>query len=202
MTRPRSPTTPCSSSACSASEPRDAASAHPVGSACRARPGARSEEVSLRPGPTARAALVLASFLVLFVLVDRLSGPGRADRGKASATTRPLATGVPTTTTPPSGSTLRPTRGVTVQILNGVFVSGLANRVATRVRAAGYEVVAANTALGSYRVSRIYYTTGHRADAEAFRERFPAFEVVAPAPSNLSRQVDLHAVIGQNYPGV
>ena len=177
----------------------------------------------MRPGPTVRAALVLASFLVLFVLVDRLSGPGRADHGTASgttesrtttastraptsatgtsATTRPPATGVPTTTTPPSGSTLRPTKGVTVQVLNGAYVAGLANRVATRVRAAGYQVVAANTAFRTP-VSRVYYTSGHRADAEAFRERFPAFQVVAPAPSNLSRQVDLHAVIGQNYPGV
>jgi hypothetical protein len=172
----------------------------------------------LRPGKTARAVLVLAAFLVLFVLVDRLSGPGRADRGTASgttdsrttastgaptsarapttATTRPPATAGPTTT-PPSGSTLRPTKGVT-----GVFVPGLANRVASRVRAAGYQVVAANTALGNYPVSRVYYTAGHKADAQAFRERFPAFRMVAPAPSNLSRQVDLHAVIGQNYPGV
>jgi hypothetical protein len=178
----------------------------------------------LRPGKTARAVLVLAAFLVLFVLVDRLSGPGRADRGTASgttgprttastsaptgarapttATTRPPTTAGPTTTAPPSGSTLRPAKGVTVQVLNGVFVQGLANRVATRVRAAGYQVVAANTALGSYRVSRVYYTAGHKADAQAFRERFPAFRMVAPAPSNLSRQVDLHAVIGQNYPGV
>ena len=178
----------------------------------------------MRPGPTARAALVLASFLVLFVLVDRLSGPGRADRGTASgttesrtttattraptsaagtsSTTRPPTTAGPTTTAPPTGSTLRPAEGVTVQVLNGVFVSGLANRVATQVRAAGYQVVAANTALGNYPVSRVYYTAGHKADAEAFRERFPAFRMVAPAPSNLSRQVDLHAVIGQNYPGV
>jgi hypothetical protein len=178
----------------------------------------------LRPGKTARAVLVLAAFLVLFVLVDRLSGPGRADRGTASgttesrttastsaptsarapttATTRPPATAGPTTTTPPSGSTLRPTKGVTVQVLNGVFVPGLAHRVASRVRAAGYQVVAANTALGNYPVSRVYYTAGHKADAQAFRERFPAFRMVAPAPSNLSRQVDLHAVIGQNYPGV
>jgi cytoskeletal protein RodZ len=179
----------------------------------------------LRPGPTARAALVLASFLVLFVLVDRLSEPGRADRGTASgttesrtttastraptsatgtsATTRPPTTAAPTTTTTtaPTGSTLRPARGVTVQVLNGAYVAGLANRVADRVRRAGYEVVAAKTALVTP-VSRVYYTAGHRADAEAFRERFPAFRVVAPAPSNLSRQVDLHAVIGQNYPGV
>jgi hypothetical protein len=177
----------------------------------------------LRPGKTARAVLVLAAFLVLFLLVDRLSGPGRADRRTASgtvpratattvaptsaraattATTRPSPTGRPTTTTPPTSSTLRPAKGVTVQVLNGVFVNGLANRVARQVRAAGYDVVAANTALGNYRVSRIYYTAGHKADAEAFRERFPAFRMVAPAPANLSRQVDLHAVIGQNYPGV
>jgi hypothetical protein len=180
----------------------------------------------LRPGPTARAVLVLASFLVLFVLVDRLSGPERADQGTASATTRsrttastraptsatattsattrPPATAAPTTTatTATTGTTLRPSKGVTVQILNGVFVAGLAHRVADRVRAAGYDVVAANTALGNYRVSRVYYTSGHRADAEAFRERFPDFRMIAPAPSNLSRQVDLHAVIGQNYPGV
>jgi hypothetical protein len=176
----------------------------------------------LRPGPTARAALVLASFLVLFVLIDRLSGPERAGQGTASgttrsrttantraptsatgtsATTRPPTTAAPTTTTTPSGTTLRPSKGVTVQVLNGVFVAGLANRVAGRVRAAGYEVVAANTALGNYKVSRVYYTGGHRADAEAFRKRFPDFRMVAPAPSNLSRQVDLHAVIGQNYPG-
>lgn len=177
----------------------------------------------MRPGKNARALLVLAAFLVLFVLVDRLSGPGRADRGTASGTTgprvtattvaptgahatttttRPSATGGPTTTTPPTSSTLRPTEGVTVQVLNGVFVTGLANRVARQLRAAGYDVVAANTALGNYKVSRVYYTAGHKADAEAFRERFPAFRMVAPAPANLSRQVDLHAVIGQNYPGV
>jgi LytR cell envelope-related transcriptional attenuator len=177
----------------------------------------------LRPGPTARAALVLASFLVLFLLVDRLSGPERADRGTASgttaprtttastraptsatgtsATTRPATTAAPTTTAPPTGSTLRPAKGVTVQVLNGAYVAGLANRVAVRVRRAGYDVVAANTAFLTP-VSRVYYTSGHRADAEAFRERFPDFRVVAPAPSNLSRQVDLHAVIGQNYPGV
>jgi LytR cell envelope-related transcriptional attenuator len=176
----------------------------------------------LRPGPTARAVLVLASFLVVFVTVDRLSGPERTDQGTASGTTRPrttattraptsatgtsAATRPPTTTAPtttaPTGSTLRPSKGVTVQVLNGVFVAGLAHRVANRVRAAGYDVVAANTALGNYPVSRIYYTSGHRADAEAFRERFPDFRMIEPAPSNLSRQVDLHAVIGRNYPGV
>jgi hypothetical protein len=177
----------------------------------------------LRPGPTARAALVLASFLVLFVLVDRLSSPGRADRGTAgatgprattttraqtstaatTATTAPPTTAAPTTatTTAPTRSTLRPAKGVTVQVLNGAYVAGLANRVAGRVRQAGYDVVAANTALVTP-VSRVYYTAGHRADAEAFRQRFPAFQEIDPAPPSLSREVALHAVIGRNYPGI
>jgi LytR cell envelope-related transcriptional attenuator len=177
----------------------------------------------LRPGPTARAALVLASFLVLFVLVDRLSSPGRADRGTAGATgprattttraptstaattttTAPSTTAAPTTatTTAPTRSTLRPAEGVTVQVLNGAYVAGVATRVAGRVRQAGYDVVAANTALVTP-VSRVYYTAGHRADAEAFRQRFPGFQEIDPAPPSLSRQVDLHAVIGRNYPGI
>ena len=85
---------------------------------------------------------------------------------------------------------------------NGVWVTGLAHRVAGQVRTAGYDVVAAKTALGNYSVSRVYYTGGHLADAEAFRKRFPAFAVVEPAPANLSRRVALHVVIGKDYPGV
>jgi LytR cell envelope-related transcriptional attenuator len=157
-----------------------------------------------------------------------VSGPGQPDRGTAGAaaptastagrpttttappttsapttTTRaPTTTAAPTTTRPVPETTRNPLAGVTVQVLNGVFVTGLARRVAARVSAAGYEVVAANNAVGSYPVSRIYYTGGHRADAEAFRRRFPAFQQIQPAPANLSPEVALHVVVGKNYPGV
>jgi hypothetical protein len=60
-------------------------------------------------------------------------------------------------------------------------------------------VVATNTALGNYRTSRVYFTEGHRADALALRARFPVFQLVAPAPRNLSRKVDLHVVVGRDY---
>jgi len=179
----------------------------------------------VKPGPTARAALVLLAFLAVFTIVDRMSAP---DGGRRTATAPPGAvtpesdtsvaatttTAPPTTTTrattataPPTTKratepTLRPAAGVTVQVLNGVWVTGLAHRVAGQVRTAGYDVVAAKTALGSYSVSRVYYTGDHRADAEAFKDRFPAFAVVEPAPPNLSRRVALHVVIGKDYPGV
>lgn len=177
----------------------------------------------MKPGPTARAALVLLAFLAVFTVVDRMSAPGGGGTRTAAAppavqepdtsaaattTTAPPATtrapttttAAPTTTKGTTKSTLRPASGVTVQVLNGVWVTGLAHRVAGQVQAAGYDVVAAKTALGSYSVSRVYYTGGHRADAEAFKDRFPAFSVVEPAPANLSRRVALHVVIGKDYP--
>jgi LytR cell envelope-related transcriptional attenuator len=188
----------------------------------------------VKPGPTARAALVLLAFLAVFTVVDRMAATGGGPRTTAAAPPRAAAdqptttaattttaaaattTAAPTTTTRapatittatpttkrPTGTTLRPVGGVTVQVLNGVWVDGLAHRVAAQLRTAGYDVVAANTALGSYSVSRIYYTGGHRADAEAFKDRFPVFAVIEPAPANLSRRVALHVVIGKDYPGV
>ncbi len=179
----------------------------------------------MKPGPTARAALVLLAFLAVFTIVDRMSAPDGGRRTAAAppgavtlepdtsaaattttapptTTTRPTTTTAPPTTRRATEPTLRPAGGVTVQVLNGVWVTGLAHRVASQVRTAGYDVVAAKTALGSYSVSRVYYTGGHRADAEAFKERFPAFAVVEPAPANLSRRVALHVVIGKDYPGV
>jgi len=179
----------------------------------------------VKPGPTARAALVLLAFLAVFTIVDRMSAPDGGRRTAAAppgavtlepdtsaaattttapptTTTRPTTTTAPPTTKRATEPTLRPAGGVTVQVLNGVWVTGLSHRVASQVRTAGYDVVAAKTALGSYSVSRVYYTGGHRADAEAFKERFPAFAVVEPAPANLSRRVALHVVIGKDYPGV
>jgi hypothetical protein len=181
----------------------------------------------LRPGPTARAAAVLVVFLALFIVVDRMSAQ-RSDRSavaggrgspETTAATSPPTTRAPSsrpsTTAPPTtattstsepaaatGSTLRSPKGVTVQVLNAVFVAGLAHQVAGMIGDAGYEVVATNTALGSYQVSRIYYTDGHKADAEAFQKRFPAFEQSFPASqaqARLSREIALHVIIGDNY---
>jgi hypothetical protein len=178
----------------------------------------------VKPGPTARAALVLLAFLAVFTIVYRMSAPDGGRRTAAAppgadtpepdtsvaattttapptTTTRATTTTAPPTTRRTTEPTLRPAAGVTVQVLNGVWVTGLAHRVAGQVRTAGYDVVAAKTALGSYSVSRVYYTGDHRADAEAFKDRFPAFAVVEPAPPNLSRRVALHVVIGKDYPG-
>jgi LytR cell envelope-related transcriptional attenuator len=164
----------------------------------------------------------LVAFLAVFTVVDRMSAPDgtrRTATAPPASAAQPDTSAAPTTTTAPPTTTtrattttaapttrrtteptLRPAAGVTVQVLNGAWVAGLAHRVAAQVRTAGYDVVAAKTALGNYSASRIYYTDGHRADAEAFKDRFPAFQVIEPAPANLSRRVALHVVIGKDYP--
>jgi hypothetical protein len=178
-------------------------------------------EVRLRPGPTARAAAVLVAFLALFWLVDRYLAAGTAGRppvaaGPPAATVAPSSTSRATTTTSttttttttraPSGTepaatgtSLGPVREVTVQVLNGSWHSGAATDVAARLRRAGYEVVATQLALGEFPVSRLYYSEGHRADALALQRRFPEFKQVEPATGRLSREVDLHAVVGRDY---
>jgi hypothetical protein len=125
----------------------------------------------VKPGPTARAALVLLAFLAVFTVVDRMSA---ADRTRRTVAAPPASEAQPDTSSAPTTTTVAPatTRAPTT------------------------------TALGSYSASRVYYTAGHQADAEAFRDRFPAFSRVEPAPANLSDRVALHAVIGEDYPGV
>src|SRR5215211_5216199 len=120
-------------------------------------------------------------------------GPRRTAAAPPASTARqPSTRAAPTTTVAPT-TTRRPTTTAppTTKKATG-----------STLGAAGYDVVAANTALGSFSSSRVYYTPGHRADAEAFRDRFPAFSRVEPAPANLSDRVALHVVIGKDYPGV
>jgi hypothetical protein len=162
---------------------------------------------------------VLVVFLALFWVVDRyLSAPTPAhspapaaapvtkvapSSTSANATTTTTAT---TTTRPPSGTepaatgtSLSPVHDVTVQVLNGSWNAGAATKVATRLRRAGYDVVATQLALGEFPASRLYYSEGHLADALGLQRRFPEFKQVEPAPRRLTREVDLHAVVGRDY---
>jgi hypothetical protein len=179
----------------------------------------------LRPGPTARAAVVLVAFLALFWGVDRYLGAGTSARPPAAVsapvtttaprtttttaaatTTTTTTTAATTTTKPPSGTqpaatgtSLGPVHDVTVQVLNGSWSAGAATNVAARLRRAGYDVVATQLALGEFPVSRLYYSEGHLADALGLQRRFPEFKQVEPAPKRLSREVDVHAVVGRDY---
>jgi hypothetical protein len=181
------------------------------------------------PGPrfalALRAGAVFAVFLVLFLLFDRLSRPDRPQTAASptsraatqtttsptTTTARPTTTVRPTTTTAgptttrrpqPTGTTRAPLKsgeGVTIQILNGTGELRLARDFKPLVRRHGYRIVNSGNTGPNYPTSTVYYTGGNRDDALAFQRRFPAFRIVEPAPSNLSRSVELHAIIGANY---
>jgi hypothetical protein len=131
------------------------------------------------------------------------SGTTTSGTTTSGTTTTTAAT---TTTKPPSGTepaatgtSLGPVHDVTVQVLNGSWSAGAATNVAARLRRSGYDVVATQLALGEFPVSRLYYSEGHLADALGLQRRFPMFKQVEPAPKRLSREVDLHAVVGRDY---
>ena len=175
------------------------------------------------PGRTLKAGAVLAVFLAVFLLIDRLSGPDEprrrppgssvraATQTTAAATTTTTTTRPTTTTKAPTTapSTSRPTattraalpsaEGVLVQILNGTGELRVARDFKPLVRKEGYRVVNTANANPRYAISTVLYTSGHRDDAVGFQRRFPAFRTIKPAPANLSRQVALHVVIGENY---
>jgi hypothetical protein len=129
-----------------------------------------------------------------------------APRTTTTSATTTTTTAATTTTKPPSGTepaatgtSLGAVHDVTVQVLNGSWSAGAATNVAARLRRAGYDVVATQLALGEFPVSRLYYSEGHRADALGLQRRFPEFKQVEPAPKRLSREVDVHAVVGRDY---
>jgi len=175
-----------------------------------------------RTAPALKAGAVFAVFLALFLLFDRLSRPDGPQTsaspttapGATSTTTAPTrTTGRPTTTTaPPTTRTTRPPQttrttqpplksgqGVTLQILNGTGELRLARDFKPLVRRYGYKIVNTGNTGANYPVSTVYYTDANRDDALAFQRRFPAFKIVQQAPANLSRDVELHAIIGANY---
>ena len=174
------------------------------------------------PGRTLKAGAVLAVFLAVFLLIDRLSGPGEPRQRPTSrpsrAATQTTAAATTTTTTRPTTTTKAPTtapstsrptattraalpsaEGVLVQILNGTGELRVARDFKPLVRKEGYRVVNTANANPRYAISTVLYTSGHRDDAVGFQRRFPAFRTIKPAPANLSRQVALHVVIGENY---
>jgi hypothetical protein len=87
------------------------------------------------------------------------------------------------------------TEGVTVQVLNGTGDSGADDRMASRLGALGYEVVAIEGSSRQYPRTTVFWSFPQaQKAAEALAQRFGW--VAQPKPSNLSSTVDLHVVVG------
>lgn len=128
--------------------------------------------------------------------------PTSADTGEASPTSAGAAT--PTTTDEASPSASIPDidpAEVSLQILDAAGDDGSrAEAAAATLRDDGHPIAARNQAVRGYESSTLFYTDGHEAEARAIAAAHPQFGVVEEKPANLSESVDVHVIVGADYP--
>jgi hypothetical protein len=85
-----------------------------------------------------------------------------------------------------------------LQVLNGTSTSGLALKVAQKLRAAGFEIVATAPAAKSYPKTTIFYQPGKDQLARDVASVL-GLGAIAPAPANLDRAIPVTVVVGADY---
>jgi hypothetical protein len=167
----------------------------------RHEPGSRASfYVSLATAVLRAALVALAVALGIFVLSKAFPGDGQA------ITEEP---GAPATVpAPPPGQTVSPlpTRAspqvsepseVSIQVLNGTSVSGLADETRLVLEDAGYDVLTIGNANRSYETTTLFYHPRSQVDAEALAQQFfPGAILEETAPD---ADVDVTVIIGADY---
>jgi len=159
---------------------------------------------------TAAVALIVLT-AAAFWLIGRATRDGVVIGPTASPTSTLEPTSDPTgsiepTVTPSVTASPSPTEpglpdGISAQVLDAIHDdSGVgATDAADRLEAAGVEIIAENKAVRVYELTTIFYSTGREADAQAVAD-FLGVGVVEAAPDTLTAAVDVHVVVGQDYP--
>lgn len=165
----------------------------------------------------------LVAAILAFAVYWLLVGGQEPSLPTAEAPTTPAVT-VPTATTPPpppppapapapeptptapATATPEPTAGqigagVTVQVLFGAGTDEARYQAAIAVlEDLGYEVTAAGQAIQSYTETTVFASPGHEGDAAALVAADPRFTVVGDNPGNLTEEIDIHVVVGDDWP--
>lgn len=101
---------------------------------------------------------------------------------------------------PPAGDQIDPA-DIAIQVLDAVRddEGAAATRAAVRLREAGYRVVAENVAVRVYEETTVFYSEGSQAAAQQVAQSL-GLGVVRPKPDNLSATVEVHVVVGRDFP--
>lgn len=99
----------------------------------------------------------------------------------------------------PSPIEAPPPSETSVQVLDATGAGGAIDEAVDALTELGYDVVATNPASGSFANTTTFFTAGHEAEARALVQRDPRFGVVQPNTS-LSESVDVHVVLGDDWP--
>ncbi|HEV3474051.1 MAG TPA: LytR C-terminal domain-containing protein [Actinomycetota bacterium] len=147
-----------------------------------------------------RAALVaLAVALGIFVLSKAFPSDGQAITEEPGAVISPTAPVAPAISPPPTRASPQVSEPseVSIQVLNGTSVSGLADDTRLLLEDAGYDVLTIGNANRSYETTTLFYHPKSRVDAEALAQQFfsgAILEETAP-----DADVDVTVIIGADY---
>lgn len=90
---------------------------------------------------------------------------------------------------------------ISVQVLDAAGDGGTRMQaLVAELRADGYRVVATGQARRIYERSTIFYTDGAQEKAWFVSSEYPAFTIVEEKPSSLTSSVEVHIVVGEDYP--
>lgn len=90
---------------------------------------------------------------------------------------------------------------ISVQVLDAAGDGGTRMQaLVAELRADGYRVVATGQARRIYERSTIFYTDGAQEKAWFVSSEYPALTIVEEKPSNLTSSVEVHIVVGEDYP--
>ncbi|HEY7875496.1 MAG TPA: LytR C-terminal domain-containing protein [Actinomycetota bacterium] len=110
-------------------------------------------------------------------------------------TKKPRKAKEPEETEPPKPELI--TDGITVQVLNASGTPGTEQAITDELTSLGFEIVTVVDASKIYEETTVFWSTDEtRAAAEALAKRFEW--VAEPKPANLSADVSVHVVVGQD----
>lgn len=165
-------------------------------------------------GPLIRALLAAAVAFGVYWLVFGQDDPAEDVAVEPTTTEATPAPTVPPepTTTPPTidpaptptitgdpGLPEQPGQGVSAQVLNGTDDQAVFDDAVQTLVDFGYDVTESGRAANDYAVTTIFATEGHEDDAQALQQADPRFTTIGENPGNLTTEIDIHVVIGQDW---
>ncbi|MGH9196658.1 MAG: LytR C-terminal domain-containing protein [Acidimicrobiia bacterium] len=133
------------------------------------------------------------------IVASETKTPAASPSGSPTPEASPTTEAPPPEESPaPPPQSPSPKRTGKVQVLNGAAVSGIGQKAADRLKEAGYEIVAVQNASRRYEKTTIFYQEGSRPMAEEIAALF-GFGIVEAAPANLSKDVPVTVVTGDDY---
>lgn len=87
-----------------------------------------------------------------------------------------------------------------VQVLVGTEDIEQVNDAVAALEDLGYDIVDREPSTRLFEETTIFYSPGHRADAEALRDADARFTIIEPAIDGLDQAIPLHIVIGADWP--